>query len=112
MEGAVASHVAVERAISEIRAGRPVAIRSGRTVMVAVSVEALTVRLAAQLEKLARKTPRLVLPAPRLRRLGFDRDKPGVIAVPRVDLTRIGMLALELNARYDAPVAAALKLDL
>lgn len=105
------SIISVERGLAECRAGRPIAIRSGRSVAIAVSVEALDGPLARTIEPLARRTPRLVLPAPRLRRLGLDRDKPGVIAVPHLDLKRISNLSMQLGARFDAPVAAAAKLD-
>ena len=104
--------VSVERAISEIRAGRPVAIRAGRSHVLVIGVEALDARLAEVLEPLARRSARLVLPAPRLRRLGLDRLKPGAIALPRLDLARISNLSLEVGARIDAPVAALGKLDL
>jgi GTP cyclohydrolase II len=104
--------VAVERLISEIRAGRPVALRSGRSFALAVAVEALDAPIASRLESLSRKTARLVLPAPRLRRLGFDRSRSGVIAVPGVDVARIRSLSLEKGARFDAPVASASKIDL
>lgn len=104
--------IAVERVIAEVRAGRPVAIRSGRSVSIVVSVEALDGATAAQLEYHARRNSRLVLPAPRLRRLGRERDKPGVVAIPRIDLPRIHALSLEPGARIDAPVATASRMDL
>lgn len=104
--------VAVDRVISEIRSGRAVAIRSGRSFVLAVAVEVLDEDFAKHLARLARRTPRLVLPAPRLRRLGFDRTKPGVIAAPHIDLARLTMLSMEQGARFDAPVATASKLDL
>ena len=67
------NQVAVERAISEIRAGRPVVIKAGRSQILVVGVEALNDKLAEVLSGLARRTARLLLPAPRLRRLGLDR---------------------------------------
>lgn len=106
------SQVAVERAISEIRAGRPVALKSGRSHVLVTGVEALDERLAEVLAPMARRTARLVLPAPRLRRLGLDRVKPGAIALPHLNLARIAALSLEVGARIDAPVAALGKLDL
>ncbi len=104
--------VSVERAISEIRAGRPVALKAGRSHILVMGVEALDSRMAEVLEPLARRSARLVLPAPRLRRLGLDRVKPGAIALPHLDLARISLLSLEVGARIDAPVAALGKLDL
>ncbi len=105
------SQVSVERAISEIRAGRPVALKSGRSHVLVIGVEALDSRLAAVLAPLAKRSAKLVLPAPRLRRLGLDRSKPGAIALPHLDLGRIATLSLEVGARIDAPVAALGKLD-
>ena len=104
--------VAVDRLVSEIRAGRAVALRSGRSVAMVMGVEGLDASLAARLERHASRTPRLVLPAPRLRTLGAGRSKEGVIAIPWIDLARINTLAFEPSARIDAPVANAGKLDL
>ncbi len=103
--------IRVERAISEVRSGRPVLIRAGQSLAVAVNVEALDDKLATWLEQRAKRFPRLVLPAPRLRRLGFDRTEPGAFALPHVDLARIETLSLQVGARYDAPVAALTKID-
>jgi len=104
--------ISVERVISECRAGRPVAIRSGRMVAIVVAAETLDQALAGRLEPLARRTPRLVLPSPRLRRLGLDRQDAGAIALPRLDLARIATLAFEEGARFDAPVAVPDRLDI
>jgi GTP cyclohydrolase II len=103
--------IQVERAIAEVRAGRPLLIRAGRSRIVAICVEALTPDLADWLQPLARHRSRLVLPAPRLRRLGLDRQTHGAIALPRLDLGRIETLALQVGARFDAPVAALTRLD-
>ena len=103
--------IAVDRLIAEIRSGRVAAIRAGRSFILAIPVEALTEKIAGDLQRVARRTPRLVLPAPRLRRLGFERQKPGVIAAPHVDIERLETLSMEQGARFDAPVANASKLD-
>ncbi len=104
-------HVAVERGIAELRGGRPVLLRAGQSLAIALGVEALNEIIAASLQSLARRNARLVLPAPRIRRLGLERTAPGSFALPRIDVNRIGTLALELNARFDAPVAPLSKLD-
>ncbi len=104
-------HVAVERGIAELRAGRPVLLRAGQSLAIALGVEALNETIAASLQSVARRNARLVLPAPRIRRLGLERTAPGSFALPRIDVNRIGTLALELNARFDAPVAPLSKLD-
>ena len=98
--------VDVERAIGEIRAGRPVVVHDGATRIVAVGVEALDPELAAQLEWAAQGSARLVLTAPRLRRLGLDRHDAGFVALPQIDIERIHTLALDAKARIDAPAAA------
>ncbi|MBM3609293.1 MAG: GTP cyclohydrolase II RibA [Alphaproteobacteria bacterium] len=103
--------VIVERAISELRSGRPVAIRSGRTYAIAAGIEALDTGFAEQLWRNAKQTPRLVLAAPRLRRLGLDRKLDGAFAMPTIDFTRIENLSFETGARFDAPVAKLGKLD-
>lgn len=103
--------VAVERAISEVRAGRPVLLRAGQSLAVAIAVEALEEGIATDLQKLAQRNARLVLPAPRLRRLGLERSAAGAFALPRIDVARISTLSLELNARFDAPAAPLSKLD-
>lgn len=106
-----ANQIAVDRAIAELRSGRPVIIRSGRNHAIVSGVEALDARLAGKLDALGRGRARLVLPAPRLRRLGLERAEPGHFALPKIDLDRIATLALEVGARFDAPVAALSSLD-
>ena len=104
--------VAVERALGEVRSGRPVIVKAGRSHLMMLCVEALDERHVATFEALAKRRARLLLPAPRLRRLGLERVKPGAIALPIIDLPRIATLALELGARIDAPVASLSRLDL
>jgi len=106
-----ASQIAVERAIAELRSGRPALIRSENTLIMVIGVEALDAAMAARLEALADGRARLVLPAPRLRRLGMERTEPGQFALPKIDLARITTLALEVGARFDAPVASIDTLD-
>lgn len=106
-----ANQIAVDRAIAELRAGRPAIVRSGRNHVMVVGIEALEPRLAARLEALARGRARLVLPAPRLRRLGLERTEPAHFALPKIDLDRIAMLALEVGARFDAPAASLSSID-
>ncbi len=97
----------VERALAEIRAGRPVVVRGSESVLV-LSAEALDETNAALLAPLAGTGARLVLPAPRLRRLGVpERTEPGAVALPLLDPARIETLALRLDGRIDAPVAPA-----
>lgn len=102
---------AVERAVSEMRSGRPVLLESGDGDVILLGVEALEPRLTERLDEISAGGARLVLPAARLRRLGLDRQEPGSFALPRLDTARIETLALRLDAKADAPVCAAREVD-
>jgi GTP cyclohydrolase II len=106
------NQTSVERAISELRASRPVLIAEGADLALVVGVEGIDERLAAQLDLIAPGQARLVLPSARLRRLGLERTFPGAIALPRLDLARIEQLALTVGMQTDSPVAPALPLDM
>jgi GTP cyclohydrolase II len=104
--------VAVDRALAEFRAARPVLLRDGSGLALALSAELADADFAARLETLAGGGARLVLTAARLRRLGAKgRAETGVLAMPQIDLARIEALALKLDARVDAPVGPAASLD-
>jgi len=102
----VSGQIKVERALAEIRAGRPVAVLGPQGAVVAIAVEALDDAWVNDLETLSQGRARLVLAAPRLRRLGLDRQEAGGLALPKIDLARIAALSLETEARIDAPVSA------
>lgn len=110
-QGDLRSAIAVERALAEFRAGRPVMLTCGDAAALVVNAEAVDSVVAAELEALARGKARLVLPAARLRRLGLDRKTAGSVTLPVVDAARIETLALHLDARIDAPVLPAVELD-
>ncbi|HXY56997.1 MAG TPA: GTP cyclohydrolase II RibA [Methylocystis sp.] len=97
--------VDVERAMAEIRAGRPVTVHDGPSRIVVVGVEAIDETMAEELQFAGQGSGQLVLTAARLRRLGLDRGEPGFIALPKLDVRRIHALALGVNAFVDAPVA-------
>ena len=103
--------VDVERAIAEIRSGRPILLRDGAEPIVALACEALDGDLAARFDLLARGEARLALPAPRLRCLGADRRDAGAIVLPVVDIARAQGLAFDPAARLDAPVASIAPLE-
>lgn len=102
---------AVDRAIAEYRAGRPVAILQGDEAVIALNVEALDQRVAEALDALAPSRARLALPAARLRRLGLERTQPGIVSFPMPDAARAETLSLKIEARIDAPVAPVNALD-
>ena len=101
-----AGQIDVERAIAEIRAGRPVILKDAESQIVVFGVECLAAALTGAGWAAARRGSRLILTAPRLRQLGLDRREPGLVAVPAIDLARINALAQGVGARIDAPVAA------
>lgn len=102
---------AVERAIAELRAGRPVWLEDGRRSALVVGVEALSAPLARALDALGGER-RLVLSAPRLRRLGLDADAAGTIALPSpMDAERVQALALDPEARLEQPAAPASEIE-
>jgi GTP cyclohydrolase II len=102
---------AVERALAEIRAARPVLLEGAGAAALVASVEGLEPDLCTRLGPHADGRGRLVLASARLRRLGLDRKEPGVVACPVLDHARIAQLALKIDARIDAPVAPPSPLD-
>ncbi len=107
-----ATKTAVERAISELRSARPVVIAFEEQAVLVIGVEALDADLARGFDTIGAGLGRLVLPAPRLTRIGVPRSCAGSIALPDMDLERIETLALRIDGRIDAPVALATPLDL
>jgi GTP cyclohydrolase II len=100
-----------ERAVAELRAGRPVVLTDGADALLAVGLDGLEAELAMNVGELSQGRARLLLPAARLRRLGLDRHDNGAVAMPQIDLRRMQALALEIEARIDAPVAPTTALD-
>jgi GTP cyclohydrolase II len=106
------SLVAVDRAISEFRAGRPVLLRAGERLALALSAELAEGDLVGRLDGLSGGKAHLALSAARLRRLGAKaRAETGLLAMPSLDLARIEMLALKTDGKVDAPVAPASDID-
>lgn len=106
------SLVTVDRAIAEFRAARPVLLRDGVSLALALSAELADADLVQRLDELARGRAHLILSAARLRRLGAKgRSETGILAMPTLDLARIETLALKIDAKVDAPVAPAGSLD-
>ena len=107
--------VAVERAVAELRAGRPVVVAECENRLLVVGVESLNEETCARLDGVAGGRGHLVLPPARLRRLGqdlgLDRREAGTIALPVIDQARLTALALRVDARLDAPVGPASALD-
>ncbi len=107
-----AGHTAVERAISELRSGRPVMLKAGTERALVLGAEALDPETAAALAAAAPLRGRLALPAPRLTHLGAPRTLPGTIALPGFDIDRVDMLAMRVDQRVDGPITSADPLDI
>ncbi|MFG1402607.1 GTP cyclohydrolase II RibA [Xanthobacter sediminis] len=92
--------VAVARAIAELRAGRPVRLLAdgadGPTALL-VGAEAFDARLADAFAGVGRAL-RLVLPAPRLEKLGRPSERAGCVALVPPAASRAGALALDPEA--------------
>jgi GTP cyclohydrolase II len=99
--------MAVERAVAEFRAARPILIEDEGGRALALGIEELDAAQCARLDAVALGQAKLILSAARLRRLGLDRSHPGLVALPVVDPLRIATLALTVEARIDAPVSTA-----
>ena len=104
-------HLSVERALAELRAGRPVIISDGDRAGLVASAEAISDELKLALGEIAQGQAHLVLPAARLARLGVERQTPGSIALPRIDPERMAALALKVDAKADAPIGATSVID-
>lgn len=99
--------IEVERAIAEIRAGRPVFMRDETVSVIVLCVEALEASNVNRFAAVARGAAHLALAPARLKRLGAERDGAGFLALPSLDLARIATLARDPQGRLDAPVMAA-----
>ncbi len=105
--------VAVDRAIAELRSGRPLLLTGGEGAALIVSAELLDAAFVDKLNAFADGKARLTLPAARLRRLGAaDRKVPGTVALPVIDMARIEQLVLKVEGRIDAPIAIASAIDI
>ena len=106
------SLVTVDRALAEFRSGRPVLLRDGEKLALAMSAELADAELAGRLGEIAAGRAHLILSAARLRRIGAKgRSETGIFAMPVMDLARIEMLALKTDGKMDAPVAPASAID-
>lgn len=101
----------VERAIAEMRAARPVMIRSAERAVLVFAVDGIDHGAAEAASRLSPTMAHLLLPAARLRRLGIERTAPARVALPQIDAARIESLALTVESRIDAPVSPVDDLD-
>jgi GTP cyclohydrolase II len=97
----------VERAIAELRAGRPVLLRcSGEAPLLVAAFENLHTHTLDALKEYD-SAARVVISAARMRHLGAGGDTAGALPLAPLDLDQLAVLAASPAARLDAPAAAA-----
>lgn len=117
-----AQRISVERCVAELRAGRPVRVRSGTELWLATAAES-ALNDPTQLESFrsvdadTRAVARLVLPFERLHYLGVAMSGPGATALAALTNEQVGGLVLdravpELPAFSSAPPVSSAALDL
>lgn len=110
--------VGVGRGLAEFRAGRPVLVKNGDT-LITLPVEGLDgKRLAAFRELCAPMMPRLVITASRARSIGIDAEEPVALELtPQIDVQTILAVVSDASADHDflpepAGSAASAAIDL
>ena len=100
--------VAVERAIAEIRAGRPVVISQGESTILVSAAETIDDKTLSALKSAAGGEARLVLSPPRLRLLGYDKAEAGVLPLGEKSANAIHEIVSHTGVRLNgvAPHAA------
>ncbi len=101
--------VAVERALAEMRSGRPVIMNAGAGLHIVVGAENVDEETLQAMKSAGASEPHLVLSQPRLRSLGCDLEEPGIIPLNGVKAAEIHDLIVQVNAHLNghAPRAAS-----
>jgi GTP cyclohydrolase II len=93
--------VMVERAIAEIRAGRPVVISDDRGAILVSAAETVDDKTLSALKGAAGGEARLVLSPPRLRLLGYDKPEAGVLPLGEKPAAAIHEIVSHAGARLN-----------
>jgi len=93
--------VSVERAVAEMRSGRPVVIGEGDAAVLAVAAESIEDQALAALKAAAASEGRLVLSPPRLRLLGYDHAEPGIVPLGEKGAGAIHEMVSHIGARLN-----------
>lgn len=99
--------VAVERALAEIRSGRPVLLTGGGVNLLAVSTESIDDEGLAAIRAAAVSNVRLVLSPPRLRLLGHDSAEPGVLPLAEMNAAAIHEIVSDTGINLGGRVPGA-----
>lgn len=93
--------VSVERALAELRSGRPVIMNAGAALYIVHGAENVDEDALTALKAVAASEPQLVLSQPRLRSLGYQTEEPGIIPLENVKAAEIHDLIVQTNARLN-----------
>ena len=98
--------VSVERALAEIRSGRPVVMSSGREAVLAIAAETIDDKALMALKAAAAGEARLILAPPRLRLLGYDSAEPAFIPLGGKPAAAIHEIVSHITARLNGVAPA------
>lgn len=98
----------VERALAEIRSGRPVLLSAGETDFLVMSTETVDDEVLAAIKSASSAEPQLALSQPRLRLLGYPADEPGIVPLNGMNAAGIHELVAHAGVHLNghAPQAA------
>jgi GTP cyclohydrolase II len=96
--------VAVERALAEIRSGRPVLLTGDGVNLLAVSAESIDDEGLASIRAAAGGAVRLVLSAPRLRLLGHNGTEPGALPLTDMDAAAVHEIVSDIGSKLGGRV--------
>lgn len=103
--------VRVERALAEIRSGRPVLLSAAGSDFLVMSPETVDDDVLASIRGASEAAPQLVLSPPRLQLLGHASDEPGILPLTGMNAADIHALVahtdMRLNGRAPMPAGEA-----
>jgi len=101
--------VSVERALTELRSGRPVLLNAEDGQYLVVGAEAIDDEALRTISALGASKPQLVLSEPRLRSLGADLTTAGIVPLGELDAASIHALIVNIGVQLNghAPMPAS-----
>lgn len=94
--------VAIERALAEIRSGRPVVVRAGDGAVLALAAESVDSAALDKLRAAGFGDARLVLSPARLRLLGHDFGAPATVDIESYDAEALLNIVCQVDAKLDS----------
>jgi len=91
--------VAIERALAEIRSGRPVVVRASDGAVLALAAESIDSRVLDKLRGVGFSDARLVLSPARLRLLGHEFGAPATVDIENYDAETLLNVVCQVDAR-------------